>query len=90
MVLHILIVITAVLGLWSAGSWIVNSAARIARTIGLSELVIGLTIMAIGTSASEFTVTIVAALEGKSDISVGNVLGSNIFNLVRWTADFAG
>ena len=81
MLLNVLIVITAVFGLWFGGSWIVNSAARIARKIGLSELVIGLTIVAIGTSAPEFAVTIVAALEGKSDISVGNVVGSNIFNL---------
>jgi len=79
--LNILIVIAAVTGLWVGGTWIVNSAARIARKIGMSELVIGLTIVAIGTSAPEFAVTIVAALEGKSDISVGNVVGSNIFNL---------
>ena len=81
MLLSWLIVIATILGLWFGGSWIVNSAARIARKIGLSELVIGLTIVAIGTSAPEFAVTIAAALEGQADISVGNVVGSNIFNL---------
>ena len=47
----------------------------------MSDLIIGLTVVAIGTSAPEFAVTAVAAIEGQSDISVGNVVGSNIFNL---------
>lgn len=81
MILNWLIVIVCIVGLWFGGSSIVNTAARIARKFGMSELVIGLTIVAIGTSAPEFAVTIVSALEGKSDISVGNVVGSNIFNL---------
>ena len=81
MILNVLIVIVTIIGLWVGGTWIVSAAARIARRFGLSELVIGLTIVAIGTSAPEFAVTIVAALEGKADISVGNVVGSNIFNL---------
>lgn len=76
-----LILTVCVIGLWLGGSWIVDSAARIARRIGMSELVIGLTIVAIGTSAPEFAVTIAAALNGQSDISVANVVGSNIFNL---------
>ena len=78
---EILIVIVCIAGLWVGGSWIVDAAARIARKIGMSELVIGLTIVAIGTSAPEFAVTIAAALNGQADISVGNVVGSNIFNL---------
>lgn len=81
MFLNWLIVLATILGLWFGGSMIVNSAARIARKLGMSELVIGLTIVAIGTSAPEFAVTISAALNGQSDISVGNVVGSNIFNL---------
>ena len=76
-----LILTVCVIGLWLGGSWIVDSAARIARRIGMSELVIGLTIVAIGISAPEFAVTIAAALNGQSDISVANVVGSNIFNL---------
>ncbi|MEM7332017.1 MAG: sodium:calcium antiporter [Chloroflexota bacterium] len=81
MLLNWLIVIATIAGLWVGGTWIVNSAARIARRFGMSELVIGLTIVAIGTSSPEFAVTISAALSGKADISVGNVVGSNIFNL---------
>lgn len=58
-----------------------DAAARIAERLGTSELVIGLTIVAFGTSAPEFGVTILAALRGMGDISVGNIVGSNIFNL---------
>ncbi len=81
MLIETLIVIVCIAGLWLGGTWIVDSAARIARKVGMSELVIGLTIVAIGTSAPEFAVTIAAALSGSADISVGNVVGSNIFNL---------
>lgn len=81
MLIDILVILVCVVGLWLGGTWIVESAARIARKMGLSELVVGLTIVAIGTSAPEFAVTISAALNGQSDISVANVVGSNIFNL---------
>ena len=67
--------------LWFGANWIVSSAALIARKYNVSELVIGLTIVALGTSAPEFLVTINAALRGHNDISLSNVVGSNIFNL---------
>lgn len=77
----VLIIIASIVGLWWGAVWIVESAVRIAKRLGLSELIIGLTVVAIGTSAPEFAVTVGAALEGQGDISVGNVVGSNIFNL---------
>lgn len=80
-VIDIFIILICIIGLWRGAELVVNSATRIARKIGMSDLVIGLTVVAIGTSAPEFAVTVVAALEGQSDISVGNVVGSNIFNL---------
>jgi len=61
--------------------WIIESAAGLARRFGVSELIVGLTIVAAGTSAPEFGVTILAAFEGHGDISVANIVGSNIFNL---------
>ncbi len=70
----------AVAGLWLGAGWLVDSACRIARRLGVSELVVGLTVVAIGTSAPEFAVSIDAALRGSSDISLGNVIGSNVFN----------
>ncbi len=60
---------------------LVDSATRIAKRLGISELVIGLTVVALGTSAPEFAVTLIAAFKGQGDISVGNIVGSNIFNL---------
>jgi cation:H+ antiporter len=79
--LNLAIIIATVIGLWVGAVWVVESAARLARRLGMSELVIGLTVVAVGTSAPEFAVTISAALRGQADISVGNVVGSNIFNL---------
>jgi cation:H+ antiporter len=60
----------------------VDGAVEIARSLGISELVIGLTIVAIGTSMPEIMTSIVATYRGERDIAVGNVVGSNIFNLV--------
>ncbi|MEM9773704.1 MAG: calcium/sodium antiporter [Chloroflexota bacterium] len=79
--LALVIIVVCILGLWFGANWVVDSATRIARQVGMSDLVIGLTVVAIGTSAPEFAVTISSAINGRSDISVGNVIGSNIFNL---------
>ena len=62
-------------------AWLVDSASKIAKRLGISELVIGLTILALGTSAPEFAVSILAALKGIGNIAIGNIVGSNIFNL---------
>jgi cation:H+ antiporter len=59
----------------------VKCAEQIARTIGMTEAVIGLTVVALGTSLPELVTSIVAARKGESDIAVGNVIGSNIFNV---------
>lgn len=67
--------------LGKGAGWLVDSAVRIAQRLGISQLVIGLTIVAFGTSAPEFAVTINAAIRGHEAISVGNVVGSNIFNI---------
>ncbi|MCP4138056.1 MAG: sodium:calcium antiporter [bacterium] len=80
-VLSIAMLLLAVAALWKGASVLVESASRIAAKFGISDLVIGLTVVAFGTSAPEFAVTINAAVNGQSDISVGNIVGSNIFNL---------
>ncbi|WP_031481816.1 calcium/sodium antiporter [Maridesulfovibrio frigidus] len=67
--------------LWFGADWIVDAASKIAKKYHVSDLVIGLTIVAFGTSAPEFLVTATAAFKGLSDISLSNVVGSNIFNL---------
>lgn len=75
-------IIAGLAGLVIGGNMVVGSAVKLARLIGLSEAVIGLTIVAIGTSLPELSTSIVAALKKKPDIAVGNVIGSNIFNLL--------
>lgn len=71
------------LGLVVLGAdWLVNGASSIARRTGISEFVIGLTIVGFGTSCPELVVSLTGAIEGNSDISVGNVVGSNIFNVL--------
>lgn len=76
-----LILLLIGLGLVVLGAdWLVNGASSIARRAGISEFVIGLTIVGFGTSCPELVVSLTGAIEGNSDISVGNVVGSNIFN----------
>ncbi|MDX2470937.1 MAG: calcium/sodium antiporter [SAR324 cluster bacterium] len=81
LLINLPIFVVAILFLWRGSDWLVESASSIASTWGISDLVIGLTVVAIGTSAPEFAVTTMAVLAGKNDISVSNVVGSNIFNL---------
>ena len=77
----ILIIIACITTLWYGALLVVESASKIAIKLGISELVIGLTIVAFGTSAPEFAVTISAAIKGHESMSVANIVGSNIFNL---------
>jgi cation:H+ antiporter len=62
--------------------WLVNGAIAIAQAVGVSELIIGLTIVAAGTSLPELATSAIASFRGERDIAVGNVVGSNIFNLL--------
>lgn len=74
------------LGLLVLGSnWLVDGAVMVARKLGISELVIGLTIVAAGTSLPELATSVVASLRGERDIAVGNVVGSCLFNLLAVT-----
>ena len=67
--------------LWRGADWLVAGSTMIARRFGISTLVVGLTVVAFGTSAPEIIVSGLAASEGKVDLSLGNVLGSNIANI---------
>lgn len=73
--------VASVVGLWIGARLLVDAVVRLARRFGLSDLTVGLTVVAIGTSTPELTVTTDAALKGLGDIAVANVLGSNIYNL---------
>ncbi len=78
--ISILLSALGLIGLALGGAWIVEGAVALARTFQLSEGLIGLTIVAAGTSLPELATSAVAAYRGKSDLAVGNVVGSNIFN----------
>ena len=78
----IIICVLGLIGIVIGGNIAVDGAKEIARGFGLSEAFIGLTIVALGTSLPELVTSIVAAKKGKSDIALGNVLGSNIFNVL--------
>jgi cation:H+ antiporter len=70
-----------VVGLHFGADWLVSGSSRLALSFGVKPLVIGLTLVAFGTSAPELTVSLASALQGSGDLSVGNVIGSNIANI---------
>lgn len=79
---QILLVVVGLVILVIGSQLLVNSATTIAKSLGVSELVIGLTIVAIGTSLPELATSVLASIRGERDIAVGNVIGSNLFNIM--------
>jgi cation:H+ antiporter len=79
---QVALVVAGLVLLVLGSNWLVEAAVRTARLLGLSELVIGLTIVAAGTSLPEVAASVLAALKGERDIAVGNVVGSNLFNIL--------
>ncbi|MEX2015422.1 MAG: calcium/sodium antiporter [Candidatus Hydrogenedentales bacterium] len=77
-----LLIVVGIALLVKGGDWLVDGASKLARGIGMSDLLIGLTIVAFGTSMPEFIVSFLAGLEGTPDVSLGNVIGSNIANIL--------
>lgn len=80
MLVQILLLLAGLALIVFGADYLVEGASALARRFGLSEFVIGLTIVGMGTSAPEMVVSFIGALQGNTDISVGNVIGSNIFN----------
>lgn len=80
--LSILFTILGLAGVVGGGTLTVNAAKELAALFGMSELLIGLTIVAVGTSLPELVTSFVASKKGENDIAVGNVIGSNIFNII--------
>ncbi len=81
MLLSLILVIVGFLSLIFGANWLVNGASALAKRYKVSDLAIGLTIVAFGTSAPELVVNIIASVNGYHDIVLGNILGSNNFNL---------
>ncbi len=80
--MNLLLFIAGLAALVVGANLLVRGASRLALSLGLSPLVVGLTVVAFGTSAPEVAVSVGAVLEGKTDIAIGNVVGSNIFNVL--------
>ncbi|WP_339690962.1 calcium/sodium antiporter [uncultured Parasphingorhabdus sp.] len=78
----ILVLVVGIVLIVMGGRWLVEGAIDLARLVGMSEAVIGLTVIAIGTSLPELVTSVIAAYKGASAVALGNVLGSNIFNLL--------
>ena len=78
----ILICIVGIAGIVIGGDMVVNSATSIAKSFGMSANLVGLTIVAVGTSLPEFVTSIVAIKKGETEIAIGNVIGSNLFNIL--------
>ena len=79
---NIIFIVLGILGLKVGGDLTVDNAVIIAEFLGLSEQIISLTILAIGTSLPELVTSVTAAIKGNSDIAIGNIIGSNIFNML--------
>ena len=79
---NIILIILGIVGLKFGGDFVVNNAVNIAQMFNISEKVISLTILAIGTSLPELVTSVTAAIKGNSDIAIGNIIGSNIFNIL--------
>ena len=79
---HLLCFITGLIALPLSGYFLVKSATELAHVLGISDLVIALTVVAIGSSLPELATSIIAVRKGADDIAIGNILGANIFNLL--------
>ncbi|OEU64323.1 MAG: hypothetical protein BBJ57_11270 [Desulfobacterales bacterium PC51MH44] len=81
MILNLVLFVIGLLMLYYGANWLVKGSSSLARSIGLAPLVIGLTVVAFGTSAPELVISVVSSIKDKSMIAVGNVVGSNICNI---------
>lgn len=80
MILQLLILIAGLLLILFGANYLVDGSSSIAKKFGLSEFIIGLTIVGIGTSTPEMVVSFLSSFQGKADMAIGNIVGSNIFN----------
>lgn len=78
----ILLGILGVVGIILGGDMVVDSASNIAKMFGMSQNLIGLTVVALGTSLPEFVTSVIAGIKGENEIAIGNIIGSNIFNIL--------
>lgn len=82
MIIHVILLLVGLVLILLGANFLTDGAAALAKRFNISSLVIGLTIVAFGTSAPELTVSVVSAINGSAELAIGNVVGSNIFNIL--------
>ena len=75
------LLILGLVALYLGAEWLVQGASRLASSLGVSPVVVGLTVVSLGTSAAELVVCVVAAIQGTPGLAIGNVMGSNLANI---------
>jgi cation:H+ antiporter len=76
------LLLVGIIGLRYGAAWVVESAVEMSQRLGVPELILALTVVAVGTSLPELATSLVAAFKREGDISIGNILGSNLFNMM--------
>ena len=82
MILNILLILVSLAMILYGANWLTDGGSTVAKRFGISELVIGLTVVAFGTSTPELVISVVSAMKGSGGLAIGNVVGSNIFNVL--------
>lgn len=82
MILSVIYLAVGLILIMYGASWLTDGASAVARRMGVSDLVIGLTVVALGTSAPELAISVISAIDGSAELAIGNVVGSNIFNIL--------
>ncbi|MCR4290078.1 MAG: calcium/sodium antiporter [Candidatus Scalindua sp.] len=81
MLLQSILFFVGITGVYFGAEWLVKGSSKLSRDLGIKPIVIGLTVVAFGTSSPEFAVSLTAAIKGSNDIAIGNIIGSNIANI---------
>ncbi len=81
MLLQSILFFVGITGVYFGAEWLVKGSSRLSRDLGIKPIVIGLTVVAFGTSSPELAVSLTAAIKGSSDLAIGNIIGSNIANI---------
>jgi len=81
LLLHSILFIVGITGVYFGAEWLVKGSSRLSRDLGIKPIVIGLTVVAFGTSSPELAVSLTASIKGSNDIAIGNIIGSNIANI---------
>ncbi len=81
MLIQYILFIAGITGVYFGAEWLVKGSSKLSRDLGIKPIVIGLTVVAFGTSSPELAVSLTASIKGSNDIAIGNIIGSNIANI---------